>query len=94
MERATAPLQPESPTKVFRPRLAPHLWTITVKHRDGSKVILHSDELPGDRLTISPSLMGRKITTAMRFYVEQFNANQRHPVEAGGQTNAGVLNGH
>ncbi len=68
VERALAPLPDEPHAKVFRPRLAPHLWTITVQHRDGSRVILHSDELPGERLTISPSLMGRKITTAMRFY--------------------------
>jgi hypothetical protein len=63
-----SPLPSEPRGKIFRPRLAPHLWSITVKHRDGSKVILHSDELPGGRLTISPSLMGRKITAAMRFY--------------------------
>jgi hypothetical protein len=68
IERATMPLQPEPTGRVYRPRLAAHLWTITVAHRDGSKVILHSDELPGERLTISPSLMGRKISTAMRLY--------------------------
>jgi hypothetical protein len=54
--------------QVYRPRLAAHFWRITVQHRDGSKLILHSDELPDGRLTISPSLMGRKISTAMRFY--------------------------
>ncbi len=68
IERATATLSDEPRGKVYRPRLAPHLWTITVQHRDGSRAILHSDELPGGRLTVSPSLMGRKITTAMRFY--------------------------
>jgi hypothetical protein len=68
MERAMHPLPSEPRNRVCRPRLAAHLWTITVQHRDGSKVILHSDELPGDHLTISPSLMGRKIATAMRFY--------------------------
>jgi hypothetical protein len=67
IQRATTPIPDEPRGRVYRPRLAAHLWTITVKHRDGSKVILHSDELPNG-LTISPSLMGRKISTAMRLY--------------------------
>lgn len=53
--------------KVCRPRLAAHLWTITIQHRDGSRAILHSDETPSG-LTISPSLMGRKIMVAMTLY--------------------------
>ena len=68
IERALAPVKDEPKRNSYRPRLAAHLWTVTVKHRDGSKVILHSDELPDGRLTISPSLMGRKIAMAMRFY--------------------------
>jgi len=58
LERAALPFQPEPHGRVYRPRLAPHLWTITVQHRDGSKVILHSDELPDNRLTHFPLAHG------------------------------------
>ena len=67
LERGRAQLPDETSGKAYRPRAARHLWTIVVKHRDGSTATIHSDELPNG-LTISPSAMGKKIENVMRFY--------------------------